>query len=88
MQVVSTIVILSVLFSLSYILFRTIQKQKRFKSKTKLDKSLDKKLLTMLGGDQQTALRLLRNARKNNPGRSYLWYHEKVIRDLERDRRY
>jgi hypothetical protein len=42
----------------------------------------------MLGGDKQVVLRLLRNARKNNPGKSYLWYHEKVIRDLERDRRY
>lgn len=61
--------------------------EKKFKSKNKLDKSLDKQLLIMLGGDQKTALRLLRNARKNNPGRSYLWYHEKVIRDLERDRR-
>ncbi|MGL5794459.1 MAG: tetratricopeptide repeat protein, partial [Waterburya sp.] len=69
-------------------LFQVIQKQKRFKSKNRLDKSLDKKLLTMLGGDKKAALRLLRNARKNNPGRSYLWYHEKVIRDIERDRRY
>lgn len=87
MQVVSIIVIVSVLFSLIYILFQAIQKQKKFKSKNRLDKSLDKKLLTMLGGDQKAALRLLRNARKNNPGKSYLWYHEKVIRDLERDRR-
>jgi uncharacterized protein HemY len=88
MQVVSIIVILSVLFFLIYLLFQEVQKQKRFTSKKKLDKSLDQQLLTMLGGDQKTALRLLRNARKNNPGRSYLWYHEKVIRDLERDRRY
>lgn len=88
MQVVSIIVIVSVLFFLIYILFQVIQKQKRFKSKNRLDKSLDKKLLTMLGGDQKAALRLLRNVRKNNPGKSYLWYHEKVIRDLERDRRY
>jgi hypothetical protein len=88
MQVVLIIVFLSVLFSLIYILFQEIQKQKRFKLKNKLDKSLDKQLLTMLGGDHKTALRLLRNTRKNNPGKSYLWYHEKVIRDLERDRRY
>ena len=51
-------------------------------------KSLDRQLLIMLGGDKKAALRLLRNARKNNPGKSYLWYHEKVIADLERDRRY
>ena len=70
-----------------YILFQEIQKSKTVRGK-KLDRSLDKQLLTMLNGDKKTVLRLLRNARKNNPGKSYLWYHEKVIRDLERDRRY
>ena len=55
--------------------------------KFRLDKSLDRQLLTMLNSDRAAALRLFRGARKNNPGRSYLWYHEKVIRDLSRDRR-
>ena len=77
---------LALLF-LIYILFQYIQKSKTVRGK-KLDRSLDKQLLTMLNGDKKTVLRLLRNARKNNPGKSYLWYHEKVIRDLERDRRY
>jgi hypothetical protein len=72
---------------LVYVLFQQIQQQKSSKSKYKLDHSLDKQLLTMLGGDKQAVLRLLRNARKNHPGKSYLWYHEKVIIDLERDRR-
>lgn len=81
------IIFLSVLFYLMYILFREIKKQKKIKSKHMLDKSLDQQLLVMLGGDQKAVLRLLRSARKNNPGKSYLWYHEKVIRDLERDRR-
>ncbi len=54
----------------------------------KLDNSLNKRLLTMLGGDEKAALRLLRNVRQNNPGKSYMWYQEKVIRDLQRDRRY
>ena len=54
----------------------------------KLDRSLDRELLRLLGGDKKTALRLLRNARNNHPGKSYLWYHEKVIQDLERDRGY
>jgi hypothetical protein len=71
---------------LIYILFWQIQQQTR--SKTKLDRSLDQQLLTMLGGDKKAALRLLRNVRKHHPGKSYLWYHEKVIHDLERDRRY
>ena len=62
--------------------------EQQHKSRPKLDRSLDNKLLGMLNGDHQLALRLLRHARRNNPNRSYLWYHEKVIRDLERDRRY
>ncbi|MEM8722405.1 MAG: hypothetical protein AAGE84_24450 [Cyanobacteria bacterium P01_G01_bin.39] len=68
-----------------YLFYQQVKKQRR---KPKLDRSRDQELLRLLGGDKQTALRLLRNARKNNPGRSYLWYHEKVIYDLERDRRY
>ena len=77
-------VFLATLLFLIYILWQQIKRQR---PKSKLDRSLDKQLLTMLGGDRAAALRLLRHARKNNPGRSYLWYHEKVIRDLSRDRR-
>lgn len=79
-------VCLIVLLSLIYILWRQIKQQQR--SRPKLDRSLDSKLLGMLNGDREVALRLLRHARRDNPNRSYLWYHEKVIRDLERDRRY
>jgi hypothetical protein len=67
------------------ILFQQIQQQTKIKPK--LDLSLDQQLLTMFGGDKKAALRLLRNVRKHHPGKSYLWYYEKVIRDLERDRR-
>ena len=80
-------ILLATLLFLIYILWQQIEQQKR-QPKSKLDRSLDKQLLTMLGGDKAAALRLLRHARKNNPGRTYLWYHEKVIRDLSRDRRY
>lgn len=81
------VVIISLVgITLLVVLYKEIQKQ--FKNKPKLDRSLDRELLRLLGGNKQTALRLLRNARKNHPGRSYLWYHEKVIRDLERDRRF
>ena len=80
-------VLLAALLFLTYILWQQIRQQKS-QPKSKLDRSLDKQLLTMLGGDKKAVLRLLRNARKNHPGRSYLWYHEKVIRDLSRDRRY
>ena len=77
---------LIVLLFLVYVLGQQIKQQQ--KSRLKLDKSLDGRLLGLLNGDYQTALRLLRHARRNNPDRTYLWYHEKVIRDLERDRRY
>ncbi|WP_263975720.1 hypothetical protein [Amazonocrinis nigriterrae] len=41
----------------------------------------------MLQGDTATAKRLLRQQRRNHPGKSDNWYLEKVIYDLERDRR-
>jgi hypothetical protein len=82
------IALLAVLFFLIYILSQEIKTQKRVKAKYKLDDSLNQRLLAMLRGDKKVALRLLKSVRKNNPGRSYVWYQEKVIRDLERDRRY
>ncbi len=48
---------------------------------------LEKKLLAMLQGDRTGAERLLKAARQGNPGRPNEWYWEKVISDLERDRR-
>ncbi|MEL6493756.1 MAG: hypothetical protein AAFQ41_01370 [Cyanobacteria bacterium J06623_7] len=62
-----------VLFCLIYVLWQQVKQQKTFRAKPKLDKSLDRQLLTMLNGDRQAALRLLRGAKKNNPGRSYLF---------------
>ena len=78
--------LLSILLALIYILWQQIKQQRKFRPD--IDKSLDQQLLLLLGGDKKAVLRLLRHARKNHPGRNYLWYHEKVIRDLERDRRY
>jgi hypothetical protein len=49
--------------------------------------SLQKKLLRMLHHDQATVDRLLSSAELKHPGRSQQWYLEKVIYDLERDRR-
>lgn len=77
----------AILAFLIYLLFQEIQKQKRAKVSYRLNPVLNKKLLTMLGGDEKAALRLLKGVRKSNPGKSYVWYQEKVIRDLERDRR-
>lgn len=81
------IALFAALIFLVYILFKEINKQKRAKRKLRLDTGLNKQLLIMLNGDEKAALRLLRYVRKNNPGKNYVWYQEKVIRDLERDRR-
>jgi hypothetical protein len=49
---------------------------------------LQNDLLILLKGDVATAKRLLAQQRRKNPGRSDNWYLEKVIYDLERDRRH
>ncbi len=51
------------------------------------EQELHGQLIKMLGGDRGTAERLLENTRSNHPGRSEQWHLEKVIFDLERDRR-
>ena len=48
---------------------------------------LRKKLLKLLYNDRQTANRLIAGASVTNPGRSVNWLAEKVIYELERDRR-
>ncbi len=49
-------------------------------------RELQNKLLRILHGDRQLAIRLLSQVRMKNPGRSTDWYVEKVIYDLDRDR--
>ncbi|MEH2200943.1 hypothetical protein [Nostoc sp.] len=51
------------------------------------NRKLQQDLIAMLRGDIATAKRLLRYERQRNPGNSDNWYLEKVIGDLERDRR-
>ena len=48
---------------------------------------LRKKLLKLLYNDRRTANRLIAGASTTNPGRSVNWLAEKVIYELERDRR-
>lgn len=50
-------------------------------------KPQSKKLSRLCAYDQQVASRLLSHAKKRNPGQSEQWYVDKVIYDLERDRR-
>ena len=43
-------------------------------------------LINLLYGDKGAAQRLVNDCSAKNPGRSYDWVLNKVIRDLERDR--
>ncbi len=72
------------------------QAQPRYKPRGKVSHSyqtdptnrrLQGDLLTLLRGDTATAKRLLKQQRQQHPGKSDNWYLEKVIYDLERDRR-
>lgn len=48
---------------------------------------LKRQLYNLVLGDMELADRLLASAREKYPNQSEDWYWEKVIRDLERDRR-
>ncbi|MBW4683275.1 MAG: tetratricopeptide repeat protein [Microcoleus vaginatus WJT46-NPBG5] len=48
---------------------------------------LERKLINLLNGNRSAAERLIEQTRQKNPGKSENWYWEKVIYDLERDRR-
>lgn len=76
--------------------FQIPKQQRQPKTKGKWSKSyltdprnrqLQANLLTLLKGDIPTAKRLLQQQRRMHPGKSDNWYLEKVIYDLERDRR-
>lgn len=47
-----------------------------------------KRIMTLLNGDRATAQRLFEAAQMRNPGESDQWCWEKVLWDLERDRRW
>ncbi len=48
---------------------------------------LENRLISMLNGEVRTAQRLINHVRDANPGPTPDWYVEKVIYDLEQDRR-
>jgi hypothetical protein len=47
---------------------------------------LERKLLKLLGGNRNTADRLIQQSRLKHPDRPADWHWEKAIYDLERDR--
>lgn len=53
----------------------------------KVNASTRRKLLTMLQGDEEAAFRLIQRTEYTHPDKSEQWRWEKVIWDLERDRR-
>ena len=57
------------------------------RSQSRDTNQLQKTLLAMVNGDRETAQRLFNYAKLNNPSRPVDWCLEKVILDLERDRR-
>lgn len=83
---------------LIFFLAKELQKQKQGKTNNRrhlthqranvsIPSHLQRQLLLMVGGEQATANRLLDNIRSKYPGREEIWYWEKIIADLERDRR-
>jgi hypothetical protein len=67
--------------------YRTNSRAKTHSGKS-VPRNTRKQLTAMVGGDQRTVERLLKNLRLKHPGESETWYWEKAIFDLERDRRY
>jgi hypothetical protein len=47
---------------------------------------LEKRLMTLLHGDQKVAHRLINSIQKRFPEKDRIWCLEKVISDIERDR--
>lgn len=60
---------------------------RRSSSPRSLKRRPPKRIMTLLNGDIATAQRLFEAAQMRNPGESDQWCWEKVLWDLERDRR-
>jgi hypothetical protein len=58
-----------------------------FPSASQVSPKVQRKLFSLLRGDRAAVERLIAHAKARNPGQSEGWYWEKVIFDLERDRR-
>lgn len=65
-------------------LFKPRGKRRRYPNEVY---ELESRLLNMLQGDTEALKRLLRASRKSHPDRPAKWHIERVIWDLERDRR-
>jgi hypothetical protein len=66
---------------------QSVAKSPRVRVPTNQELEKEKQLLSSLGGDRATAIRLLKYTYQNHPDRGYQWCLEKTISDLLRDRR-
>jgi hypothetical protein len=87
------LVVVLLIIGLSFVLIKLMSSKAQVKvSKSFLidpkNRQLQKRLMVLLRGDVATAKRLLLQQRKLHQYKSDNWYLEKVIYDLERDRRY
>lgn len=55
--------------------------------RSQISSKLENDLLRLVNHDRQVAERLINREKTANPGRTEKWYWEKVVSDLERDRR-
>lgn len=94
--------ILALVFAFWFLWLEIVRQQRRRPKKLKIGVSPAKKqtaeaapydsptkryLIQMLHGDRQAVERLIESARARQPGKPECWYAEKVLHDLERDRR-
>lgn len=82
---IRSFIISSIIYAITYHdLYKPKRKKRRYGQEVY---DLEASLLTRLQGDREVAKRLLGHVRAVYPGRTAKWYLEKVIMDLERDRR-
>ena len=48
---------------------------------------IQQKLLSLVNGDRHSVKKIINNIKQKYPGKTELWYWEKAINDLEKDRR-
>ncbi|MGF1542278.1 MAG: hypothetical protein ACFCU5_17845 [Pleurocapsa sp.] len=95
-MVLALIICILLLIIFTGVLFMEIN-QKRKGSKLSLDANyyladlpslkIQEKLLSLLGGNRHSVKKIIDNIKQKYPGKTELWYWEKAIDDLEKDRR-
>ncbi|BAQ64187.1 hypothetical protein GM3709_952 [Geminocystis sp. NIES-3709] len=66
--------------------YNTLSKNSKINNQIS-NEALHKTLLRMMSNDQKAVKRLITNLKTKYPNQTEIWYWEKAISDLERDRR-